>query len=131
MGKQSRRIRVKDSSMTKELMEEGKKMGQSLMAIKNIHHSLDIDNKYKKVPCWIAMELADEEEDFVTFQKILDLHPLMIEHIKGTMGCFAWKFIGNTPIMESPWKKGECYEETKIIYDDKKKTTEFLHSKLI
>lgn len=129
MGKQSRRVRFKDTSMTTEKVTEGQKRWKALKEVENIHHSLNIDEKYKRLPSWIALEKADEEEDWDTFNKIFDLqNETLYDHIAGTMPCFKWKFYGNEPVFKNaPWKKGECYEQTTMVYNDKKKTTEFIH----
>ena len=128
MGKQSRRIRMKDTTMTKERMEEGQKKWEELRAIKDIHHELDIDEKYKKEASWIALELADENEDWEVLHKLLCMSPLLDEHIRGTMACFRWKFLGNKPLIEAPWKKGESYEETTMTINNRTKEIDIHHT---
>lgn len=128
MGKQSRRIRMKDETMTKERLEEGQQKWQELMKIRDAHHSLDIDPKYKKEACWIALEIADENEDWYTFNQIYCCQEkLMKEHIEGTMPCLKWKFVGNEPIFDSPWKKGESYTHGVKIFNENTKEIEFRH----
>lgn len=128
MGKQSRRVRVKDTSMTTEKVMEGQKRWKALKEVEKIHHSLNIDEKYKRLPCWIALEVADEEMDADALAQLLMVHPLMLEHVQNTADCFRWNVLGNEPTFkDAPWKKGECYEQTTTVYNDKKKTTEFIH----
>jgi hypothetical protein len=114
-----KRIVIKNvpSEMMETMPEEVREYFDRLQAIKTIHHTLDIHPRYKRETSWIALEIADESEDRDTFNKIFILHPLFRDHVRKTMGCFRWKFIGNEPLIESPWHKGESYDGSVWRFD--------------
>jgi hypothetical protein len=50
-----------------------------------IHNNCDIDAKYKKLRLHIALELADANKDWVTFNKIYKCSPeILMSHLKMT-----------------------------------------------
>ncbi len=59
-----------------------------------IHNNCDIDAKYKKLRLHIALELADANKDWVTFNKIYKCSPeILMSHLKMTKMIFDYNFL--------------------------------------
>jgi hypothetical protein len=72
------------------MVEQAMKFRQLLGAVSEVHTILKLESQYTEKSSWIALELADKNEDWKTFHDIWQFHPVLFtQHL---LNCFILKF---------------------------------------